>query len=131
QGINATSIAKPSPTVQLAIGTGDYASLFVNFFKIAGSTGTNPNLNGQLPTILNSDGYPTTTPSARISFSLPSGSVPVCTVSAPCDVGWRGTGGLLLAAGTTTVSDPHGCAIASGYFGGPNCAVQFYWTGGT
>lgn len=119
---------KQPSSIQIAIGSGDWPYMFVNFFLTAGSVGTNPNLNGLLPSVLNINGYPTSTPTARIVYSQPS--APACTSVAPCELGFTGTGAVLMLSGTTAVSDPGGCMVASSYFIGTNCVVQFYWTSG-
>jgi hypothetical protein len=122
----STSIPQAPGTVQVGVGLADSPYLFINFFKGAGLGF----LHNNPPSILSVDQYPTSTPATqRITYIIDY--PPICSSSAPCKLGWKGTGALVFLSSAQVVSDPQGCAVTKNpvnYFSGANCAVTFYWT---
>jgi hypothetical protein len=118
------SLSRPG-TIQVGVGGADLPYLSNNFFKVA----VNGFLHNNPPSILDGNQYPTSAPATqRITYVIDY--PPPCSSSAPCKLGWSGTGALMFLTEIQVLSDPNGCAVTRSpvnYFSGTNCAVTFYW----
>lgn len=102
-----------------SIGTGDLPNAFLNYAKNWRSL----NLNSQLPTVLNSDGYPISSLSATVSGEIvgtPSNYIGNWIVK------FSGQGGIQIGEAGVVVSDPESCQVGGVLtFKGTNCRVVF------